>query len=620
MCLQYAQVRDITQIFISRAQLLPAGETIEDHQKWQKDEADIVEKDKKNNTHGGGLFAGRFKRSRHHNASAIRDIEDGVDRCPMCAWELTEDGRCTSCAFEFFNGHALSDSASLSVSEITEDDDDTFYMGNELELFDTLDPDTMSSLEEPADRNIIHFRNLNHRRPPRTSAAVETRAPHVIAAAHRARRSLLLPGLESPSLRMITDDEFGDTNDDTSEEDDLGSLRDFVVEEGETEDGNPRQLSPRSSHYDSDEASSIFEALGSYSTDEQSDDQGDNNVSQENSTHDSSPGSGANSPNIISTEDDDSDEGPVLRSRTRANRRSNAPPDSNGTAGHGVLPITRRRRNTRGPRRQASGPSTRLLPPGDSQTSTISGSSSTASRAISIETNSRFSLPSLVRQPWTTQRRSAPSRIISDDEDDAATVSSGNTSAVSHPSSSGTMTAGRRSPAGLNSGNQGDLAAVGPSIIISSSPGRLNALAYQRAYSSFSVEYARGPNSPNLEPTHELVQRSVRSPGSRRPYNSSWRSRRRNRSSSHARHAAVLRNNTSTSHSHTNQGNQQQPDEWTARQVARILKKDRPQRRARERAAAGLGPPVAPTGLRALRPGSFFNLNDPLFRTSFSEV
>ena len=78
MYLRDAQVRDMTQIFISRAQLLPAGETIEDHKRWQKDEADVVEKDKKNNSQRGGLFAGRFKRFHHHNASAIRDVEDGV--------------------------------------------------------------------------------------------------------------------------------------------------------------------------------------------------------------------------------------------------------------------------------------------------------------------------------------------------------------------------------------------------------------------------------------------------------------------------------------------------------------------------------------------------------------
>lgn len=468
----------MTQIFVSRAQLLPAGETIEDHKRWQKDEADIVEKDKKNDSPRGGLFAGRFKRFHHHNASAIRDVEDGVDRCPLCAWELTEDGRCTSCAFDFDHGYPLSDSASLSVSEMTDDDDDAFFIGDELELFDTLGSDAMTPPEESAHRGVIQLGNLNHRLPPRRSAEIETRTPHGINTPdHYAQRSRFPSDLERLHFRSIANDEFGDTDEDTSEEDDLGSLRDFIVDESETQDGNPMQLSPRSSHYDSDEASGIFEALGSYSADEQTDDQEDNHISQENTTHDSRPGFGANSANIISIEDDDSDEDPVLRSRGRAYRRPIASPDSNGTGGDDILSMTRRHRNAGDSRRQASGASTRPLHRRSSQTSTVSGSSSTTSRAISLDSESDSGPLPLVRRPRSRPRRSAPGHIISDDEDDAATVSSDNTSAVSRQSSSGTMTIGRRSPARIDPGNRGDLATVGPSIIISSSPGRLNALA-----------------------------------------------------------------------------------------------------------------------------------------------
>lgn len=476
--LRDAQVRDMTQIFISRAQLLPAGETIEDHKRWQKDEADVVEKDKKNNSQRGGLFAGRFKRFRHHNASAIRDVEDGVDRCPMCAWELTEDGRCTSCAFEFDSGYPLSDSASLSGSEITEDDDDSFFAGHELGAFGSLVPNTLSPLDEAAHRGDPHSANLNHRLS-RRGLNIQWGATRVIRARdYYARRSRFRSDLERSHVRSITDDEFGDSDDDTSEEDDLGSLRDFIVDEGETQDGMPMQLSPRSSHYDSDEAAGIFETLGSYSVDEQTDDQEDNDVSQENTTHGSGPGSGTNSPNIISIEDDDSDEGPVLRTRGRAYpyRRSIASPASNEIGGD-ILSTTRRRRNERDSRRQASGESTRSLHR-SSQSSTVSGSSSTTSRAISLDSDSDHGSSPLVRHPRTRQRRSAPSHIISDDEDDAAMVSSGNTSAVSRQSSSGTMTIGRRSPARLDPGNRRDLVTVLPSIIISSSPGRLNALAW----------------------------------------------------------------------------------------------------------------------------------------------
>lgn len=590
-------MREITQIFISRAELLSAGETMEDHKKWQQEEADIVEKDKKDNGHGGGLFAGRFRHSRHHNASAIRDVEDGVDRCPMCAWELTDEGYCTSCAFEFDNGYPLSGSASLSVSDFTEDDDGAFFMGDDVGLFDTLDPDNMSPLEESAHRSIIHLGNLNHRVSPRMSAEVETRPrtlrPHLM--------HTLDQHVRRPRFTTATDDEFEDTDDYTSEEDDAGSLRSFI-DEGEIEHGHLMQLSPRSSHYDSDEASGIFEALGSYSSDEQSDDRGDNDVSRENTTHESKPGSSANSPNIISVEDDDSDEGPVLRSRARAHRRPLASSESNRTE-RNLPPLTWRRRSTREPHRQASGDSAMQLHQRNSQTTE---SSSTVLRAISIETESDSGSSPLARRLRTRLGRSAPSRIISDDEDDAATVSSGNTSASSRQSSSGTMTIGRQSPARLDPSNQEDLATVEPPIVLSSSPGRLNAPAYQRVYPQLNVsaEHARRPHPPNLEPTHEFPQRSAGSPGSRRIHRNSWSPRRHVQSSSHTHHA--VRNTTSALHSHTIQRIQQIARERVVRRAGRMLTKERTQRRAREHASEDFGPPLATAEPGGVRVGSWF--------------
>lgn len=451
-------MRDITQIFISRAELLPAGESIEDHKRWQKEEADIVEKDKQNNSHDGGLFAGRFGRSRHTYASAIRDVEDGVDRCPICAWELTDEGRCTSCDFDFGDGHSLShslsDSTSLSVSDISEDDDVTSLTGT-------------STWER------FGLADLTRRHPSRTSAEVD---PHI-------NDFSSLSPLES-YLSTVTDDDLGDTDDETSEEDDLGSLRGFIAEEGETEDEilSPLSpLSPRSSHYDSDDTSGIFEALGAYSAGGRDDGQGDNDVSQESTTDDSISGTSANSSNIISIEDDDSDEGPVLRSRARTHRRSVTSPNSNRTPGDDVPLTTRGRRSTREPHRQAPVASNPLLDRRNSpssrvseSSSRVSESSSTASRGMTIETESDNNSP-LVRRPRVTQGRSAPRLIISDDEDDAATASSGSTSRFSRQSSTGTITIGRRSPARLDSRNQEDPAPIAPTIIISSSPGRLNA-------------------------------------------------------------------------------------------------------------------------------------------------
>lgn len=93
----------MTTVFINRVELLPTGETIEQHTKWQKEEADVVQQDKDNNDpRAGGLFKGCFKPSHASRPSlqAIRDQEDGVERCPVCAWEL-EDGECVQCGLFF---------------------------------------------------------------------------------------------------------------------------------------------------------------------------------------------------------------------------------------------------------------------------------------------------------------------------------------------------------------------------------------------------------------------------------------------------------------------------------------------------------------------------------------
>ncbi|MCJ1435961.1 hypothetical protein MMC27_005337 [Xylographa pallens] len=91
-------VREMAQIFVARAELMPVGETTEEHLITKQEEASIVERDRSNtDSRTGGLFRGCFSGSllvgRH---GVIRDLEDGVDRCPYCAWEL-EGGFCSSC-------------------------------------------------------------------------------------------------------------------------------------------------------------------------------------------------------------------------------------------------------------------------------------------------------------------------------------------------------------------------------------------------------------------------------------------------------------------------------------------------------------------------------------------
>ncbi|KAF2168943.1 hypothetical protein M409DRAFT_52928 [Zasmidium cellare ATCC 36951] len=90
-------VREMVLVFLSKSELLPDGETSEEHSQYAKEEADIVAKDKANtDARTGGLFKGSFNPGRLMPLIAIRDASDNVDRCPQCLHEV-EDGRCNTC-------------------------------------------------------------------------------------------------------------------------------------------------------------------------------------------------------------------------------------------------------------------------------------------------------------------------------------------------------------------------------------------------------------------------------------------------------------------------------------------------------------------------------------------
>lgn len=116
-------IRELVLIFVSRNELLPDGETAEEHNKSVREEAEIVAKDKANtDRRTGGLFKGRFNRSRLSVFGPLHDPGDGVDRCPHCHWEL-EDGHCIHCGFE------------------ADDLDDDFSLDSESGIDDGSDPD-----------------------------------------------------------------------------------------------------------------------------------------------------------------------------------------------------------------------------------------------------------------------------------------------------------------------------------------------------------------------------------------------------------------------------------------------------------------------------------------------
>ncbi|KAF2280865.1 uncharacterized protein EI97DRAFT_490964 [Westerdykella ornata] len=135
-------IREMACVFISRTELLPAGETAEQHAQWQKEEADAVQQDKDSqDPRTGGLFKGCFRPSRHHAPSvrAIRDQEDGVDRCPMCNWEL-EDGGCEQCGLFFDENGELTWGDSFAgfsdMDEMSEHDMSSEDLDMDLEDYD----------------------------------------------------------------------------------------------------------------------------------------------------------------------------------------------------------------------------------------------------------------------------------------------------------------------------------------------------------------------------------------------------------------------------------------------------------------------------------------------------
>ncbi|KAL8781803.1 MAG: hypothetical protein Q9203_000097 [Teloschistes exilis] len=226
-----AVVRDITQLFISTAALLPDGENTEDHRKFQREEAENVEKDKNGPQ---GLFKARFKPAAYR--PPIRDGPDGVDRCPMCTWEL-EAGMCNSCGYTTFHHHAhFADDESVNT-------DSDMYSMDSVELEEMLtDPANAHALAVESDDPEL---NQQH---PRMIEAMR----------HRFR---------SPRYHRwssMSDSEADDGFSDVTEES-VGSLREFVDDVPEMEVDN---VTGRMPDYSSDSEQPPYSERPSSSIDE----------------------------------------------------------------------------------------------------------------------------------------------------------------------------------------------------------------------------------------------------------------------------------------------------------------------------------------------------------------
>jgi hypothetical protein len=117
----------MTQIFISRAELMPEGETTQEHAETKLMEASIVETDKSNTDYRtGGLFRGCFRSASTWFREPIRDFNDGVLRCPTCTYEMVGH-RCTHCGETLSDSDvdSIGDGESIISEDFTEEDDMT---------------------------------------------------------------------------------------------------------------------------------------------------------------------------------------------------------------------------------------------------------------------------------------------------------------------------------------------------------------------------------------------------------------------------------------------------------------------------------------------------------------
>lgn len=237
----------MTHIFISRSELLPAGDTVEDHKKVQADEAALVEQDKGNARHQGrGLFNGRFDLAAPRLAP-IRDAADGVDRCPRCAWEI-ENGVCESCGYRVPLGDGENDesfeSDSLSGLAFAEEIL-TYYRRQELSQgYNSEDDAVLDPYSEVSDQS---FRQPRIPRRRRFGGRLLPRRPDPLPAFDGNDRRRFSVNSNSASVTTsqgsIMDAEDlssdGDDDDDVDEDEDeddgdTGSLEDFVVNDDDT--------------------------------------------------------------------------------------------------------------------------------------------------------------------------------------------------------------------------------------------------------------------------------------------------------------------------------------------------------------------------------------------------
>ncbi|KAK7510740.1 uncharacterized protein IWZ02DRAFT_494694 [Phyllosticta citriasiana] len=242
-------IREMTTVFINRTELLPTGETEDQHKQWQKEEADIVQADKSNSDgQTGGLFKGCFKVRPEAGLRVVRDQNDGIDRCPMCAWELV-DRECSQCGLQFDETGALTwDNSFTGFSDMDETSEhDTFSEDLEADI-DGESEDSAMGMDEDDDMDDMpneYYDNENNfadNYAVRRWLAHEMARPQVFGfgaprrrAAHSAAGSNRRSYSASIASDMVSEDtEMGTLEEEDEDEDDGSSMHSFI-DDGEPE-------------------------------------------------------------------------------------------------------------------------------------------------------------------------------------------------------------------------------------------------------------------------------------------------------------------------------------------------------------------------------------------------
>ena len=286
----------MTQIFANRPELMPPGETTEEHKKWQAEEAAVVEKDRSSKGSKGGLFRGCFRRRSIMRAAPIRD--DGIDRCPRCTWEL-EDGQCESCGYP-------DGGAQLSESDSSDYYPDELY---HVDRIDDMDDEILDALAEEAyarghgpvygeDLDSNHSQSIGDYYSPPPD-----------------RRPSFGYRVLGPDRPRLSFNSLPDTDQDSIDDDGTNSLDDFI----EDDDDGPISVtsSVRDVHWETDHGTDL-ESIQSQASD------GDGNSQDGTDPYQDE----ASSRTVQYDPDEDSDEGPVPPLRRQPRCMSVASDDS----------------------------------------------------------------------------------------------------------------------------------------------------------------------------------------------------------------------------------------------------------------------------------------------------